>query len=374
MLYNFAQFDGLRTEDIAAFATKRFMDEIQNPTRLGQTVLPFVPVDDWNIPVGKINFRAVASTIIAPDSPLPRGPLGTHSSKAYDILKGGRKYEMNESEIRKLRDVFHPGARISAQQVLTSAPYRLANALVTGYLDLAESMRWEVLSTGQYVIPNSGGVAVDYGLAGNNKATLTSTDVWSDVDDADGLDDLLTSDGLIFDETGAHASNIFMSTKALSNLLAQDSTKTKLANAGYGGIGGMVTGNTNQLGIPFFIDAVNSYLARYGVGPISIYDRKYNLNDETGATQPTLTRHLHEDRVVLVGPTPDDGGELPNVGTALGFHADGPVVENSFNPGLYVWMTEQDEPFEVAVKSVFWTLPVIKDTRCLANIRVEEAA
>lgn len=367
--YNFAQFDGLRPEDISAFAQFRFRDEIENPTRLGERILPFVTQEDWRVSTGRLKFRPVASGIIAPDSPLPTGPLGTFEERDYGLLKGGMKYRLIESEIRKLIEIFRNGRRATGQEIIRSRPYQLANALVTGYLDRAEAMRWEVLTTGEYVIPNSGGtVKIDYGFEPTQQIALTSTDSWDEPTTADGLADLLDWDELLYDNIGVHSEFTVMSRQALVNLLDQNATKTKLANAGYAGIGGQVTSNTNQLQMDFFIDSVNRYLARYGVGPIILYDRKYNSADHYGGTgQPTLTRFMAEDAFVMVAPTAIDGGLGFDGGTAVGLQADGPVVENGMTPGLYTWLTEQDEPYEVQVKSVFWTVPVIHDPRTIVS-------
>jgi len=367
--YNFAQFDGLRPEDISAFAQFRFRDEIENPTRLGERILPFVTQEDWRVSTGRMKFRPVASGIIAPDSPLPTGPLGTFDERDYGLLKGGMKYRLIESEIRKLIEIFRNGRRATAEEIMRSRPYQLANALVTGYLDRAEAMRWEVLTTGEYVIPNSGGtVKIDYGFEASQKIALTLGDRWDQASTADGLDDLLAWDDLIYQNIGVHSSFTVISRRALTNLLAQDKTKTRLANAGYAGIGGQVAPSTNQLGIPFFIDSVNAYLNRYGVGQLVLYDRMYNSSDHYGDTgQPTLTRFMAENAFVMVAPTAIDGGLGFDGGTATGLQADGPVVENGMTPGLYVWLTEQDEPYEVQVKSVFWTVPVIHDPRTIVS-------
>lgn len=362
-LYNFARFDGLRPEDIAKFATKRFEDLTRDPVRLGERVLPWEKRDEWTEEVGKLTFRPVASAVIAPDSVLPLGPLGTDSSATYDILKAGRKYRLIESEIKKLRQVFHAGQRVSAETIIRSRPYQLANALVVGYLDLAEAMRWEVLTTGQYVIPRSGNVAVDYGLPASHKVTLTTTDRWSQSASADGLQDLLDWDDALLNATGSHSAYTFMSTTAVQQLLAQDKVRQKLAIAGYAGIGGMVAQAGTQQAMEFFMDQLNAYLARYQVGPVIVYDRKYNLYDEIGNTQPTLTRYLPVDRFAMVG---QPGIETnPGFGNGFGYQIDGPVVQNNFNPGLYVWLTEQDEPYEVQIKSEGWTLPILMDGNAL---------
>lgn len=362
MLYNLSHFDGLRPEDISKFATKRFMDLVQNPTRLGERLLPFVQRDDWTEEVGRVSFRPVASAVIAPDSVLPSGPLGTESTQRYSILKGGMKYTLNESELRKLRDIFLPGRRVTPAEIFRARPYQLANALVTGYLDLAEAQRWEVLSKGTYTIPNTS-VAVDYGVAGGNKFALTNTDTWDAAATADGLDDIQTWADAMKTDIGAYPRLIVMSTKQLNNLLAQAATRTRLAIAGYAGIGGTVTGSATQAKIEFFRDQLNAYLARREIGPVVTYDRMYNKFDFTGAAQPAATRFLHENRVVVIGPAAVDGGF--GFDNGFGYQVDGPVVENNFAPGLYTWMAEQDEPFEVAMKSVFWTLPILTDPRTL---------
>ena len=370
-LYNFARFDGLRPEDIAKFATERFADLVKNPTRLGERILPFVQRDDWSEDVGRLSFRPVASAIIAPDSVLPRGPLGTDSSRTYNILKGGRKYDLNESELRKLRQVFHAGARPTPAQIFNSRPYNLANALVTGYLDRAEQMRWEALSTGYYNIPGSGG-QVDYGLANNHRASISGTGEWDNASTADGLSDIIGWSDILEADTGGKATQIFMSTKQMNNLLAQEATRERLAIGGLGGLGAQIAPQATQFKMEFYQDSLNGYLARHGIGPIILYDRRYNSYSELTNSQPVSTRYLHEDRVVMISATPVDGSIGFEGGTSVGYQVDGPVVENDFKPGLFVWMAEQDEPYEVYLKSVFWTLPIIGDPRTVLNARVEQ--
>lgn len=372
-LYNFAKYDGLRPEDISRFSTRRFFDLIQNPTRLGERILPFVQTEDWAQAVGQLSFRPVASAVIAPDSVLPRGPLGTYRAVTFDILKVGRKYALNESEIRKLRDIFFASQRPTPDQIFRSRPYNLANALVVGYLDLAEAMRWEVLQTGSYQIRggSTGGI-VNYGLDNSHKVTIsTSADQWNTAATADGLDDIQAWDDILFTDTGVHASMIVMSTKQLNNLLAQETTKERLAISGLAGLGGQLAATATQKALTFFADQLNAYLARRSIGPVVTYDRMYNLMDEAGNTQPTSTRFLADDRVVMIAPTPIDGGGLIPGGTSVGYQADGPVVENNFRPGLHVWMTEKDEPYEVEMKSAAWTLPILTDPRTVLNAKVQ---
>lgn len=368
-LYDLSQFDGLRREDISGFARFRFADEIQNPRRLGERILPFVQVDDWQVEASRFRFRPVASAIIGPDSPLPRTPLGTFDSRIYGLLKGGRKTELKESEIRKLRQIFGRNGRRTPEQVLNSEPYMFADGLVRGYLDLAEAMRWEALTTGTYVIPNSNGtMEVDFGFEANQQIALTTTDLWSASATADGLGDILAWNDLVYTALGVNSEYTVISRQALENLLAQEATKTRLANAGYAGIGGVVAPNANQLGIPFFIDSVNGYLARYGVGPLVLYDRTYDESDPYGGDGQRVTRRfLPANAFVMVAPTPVDGGTGFGRGTSVGYQADGPVTENEDEPGIFVWLTERDEPFEIAVKSVFWTLSIISDPRVIVS-------
>lgn len=368
-LYNLTQYDGLRTEDIAQFATELFHDLIQNPSRIGERLLPWVPVEDWKVEVGQVSFRPVASGVIAPDSVLPRGPLGTLSEKAYQILQTGLKYNLKETEIRRLRDIFLSGQRVDPQTLLRTRPYNLAGALVTAYLDRAEDMRMQALSKGQYVIPRSGGIAVDWGMDPSHQITLAGTDVWDDLTNADGLDDLEAFDDLIYQDTGVHSRLTVMPKARFNNLVSQVKTRERLSIAAYAGIGGVLAPQATQQQMRFVLSQVNGYLAERDIGPIVLYDRLFNEFDFEAGNQPTPTRFLDADRFFMVAPTPIDGGvgaRLPGA-SAVGYTADGPVVQNNFNPGLHVWMTEQDEPFEVSVKSVGWVLPIIDDVRTVVN-------
>lgn len=369
-MFNFEQFDGLRPGELTAFARRRFADLIQNPVRLGERVLPWVKTEDYEVAVGRVNFRGVASAIIAMDSPLPRGPLGTFSAEKYMLLKLGMKHTMIESELKKMRDVLNL-RRLAPQDFARLQPYRLANSLVEGYLDRAEAMRWQALANG--VIPlQKGEVEVDYNIPATHQETLTGADAWNDADDADGLADLVAWSQQVYDDTGRHVEVWFMHQTEFNALLAQDSTQQKLRLA-YGTTGQQINaagGNFDNVGMT--INMVNSYLGLHGIGPIRLYDRRYNDFSFTGGGQPVPTYFLPEGKVVGVAPQPIDGGtsiDLPGA-SATGYCADGPVAENNFAPGLHVWFTEQDEPLEVAVKSAGWALPVISDPNTIFQAQV----
>lgn len=369
-MYDLSSLDGLRPGELNNFARVRFADLIQNPVRLGERVLPWVTSEDYEIEVGRVNFRPVAASILGMDSPLPRRPLGTLESREYSLLKMGHKYTMIESEIKKLRDAYKLG-RLSPAQWARTRPYAFANALVEGFLDRAEAMRWQALADGVIPLP-LGGVNIDYGIPATHQDTLTGTDVWTDTDDADGLSDLLAWDGQIYDDTGRHAEVIFMHRADLNHLLAQDSTKQRL-QATFGTTGQQINAANGFLeGAVLTVNQLNAWLALHEIGPVVLYDRRYVDMDDVGNSAPTPTYFLPEGKVVMVAPRPVDGGMSAGVpgASAVGYCADGPVVENSFESGVYIWMAEIDEPFEVAVKGAQWALPVVVDPNTIFQAQV----
>lgn len=360
-LYDFSSYSGLEPGQITSFARKRFRDLVENPLRVGERILPWASVEDYEISTGKVNFRGIANAVIGMDSELPRGPLGTWSERQYSILKTGMKYEMIESELLKMKQLLDR-RRLQPRDFASLPPFRLANALVNAYLDRAEQMRWAALANG--TIQLRPGISVDYPIPVAHQVTLAGTDLWTDYANADGLADILAWDDQVYDTTGRHLEVIFMSRTAFNHLISQTATLDKL-RAAFGTTGQQVAGSTT--GIRPTRSSVNAWLAQNEIGPVVLYDRKYQEFDFTGATQPQVTRFLPENKVVGVAPTPIEGGvdvDVPGA-TATGYAADGPVAENGFNPGLYVWFTEKDEPLEVAVKSAGWTLPVITDGETL---------
>lgn len=369
-LYNFSQYDGLRPEDLAGYARRRFRDLIENPVRLGERTLPWAPVDDWKVSAGQVSFRGVASAVIGPDSVLPRGPLGTFAEREYEILKTGLKYSLIESEIRKLRQIFYPNARPNVEQIMRAGPYGFANLLTVGYLDRAEAMRIEALTTGRYVIPNSNGASVVWdSVPANHKVALLGTDAWTDYVNADGLEDLLNFNQQLIDDIGVGSEYTVMSKTAFNHLIAQTKTRNKVYAFNGNIAQQMIVGqNGNLANFPAVeMDAINAYLARNDCGPIILYDRQYQEFDFRGSTQPTMRRFLPENAFYMVAGQPIEGSMNPDIpeASATGYTADGPTVENDFRSGLYIWLAEQDEPFEIAIKSVGWVLPVITDGRTL---------
>lgn len=359
------QHEALEKGAITQFAQRRFRDLVENPTRLGEQILPWVSVEDYTVATGRVEFRGIANAIIAMDSPLPRGPLGTLSEREFALLKTGLKYSMIESELKHMRDLLAL-RRLAPEDFARLRPYQLANALVTAYADRAEAMRWQALANDS--IPLRSGVSVAYGVPAAHKATLSGTDRWSEAATADGLADLLDWDGQVYDETGGHVQAWVMSRAEFNYLIEQTATRNKIQ--GFSGSTADQINAANGTPTPgqrITIGAVNAYLAAQEVGPIVLYDRKYNEYDTKGGSQPVATRFLPENKVVGVAPRPVDGGisiDVPG-STALGYCADGPVAENDFQPGLHVWFQAQMEPLEVSVLSVGWALPVIVNPNTL---------
>lgn len=350
---------------ISDFARYVFENEVKGRRRLGERILPWVRQEDYEVSTGQVQFRSVAATILGEDSPLPRTPGATFAAQAYALLKLGRKTEVKESELKKLKEAFQLG-RLSPENWATMAPFRFANALTVGFLDRAEWMRWQALSTGE--IPLRDGVVVDYNVPATHQDILTTTARWDQSATADGLADLLEYADQVRASTGRKIEVFFMSSQALEYLLAQESTQSKLALA-FGTIGQQVAaGMSGTTGFLPTNELVNRYLAQYGIiGGIRVYDADFMDDDPVGGSQPVLRRFLAENRIVGVAPTPVDGGMSAGVAgaTATGYSALGPTAENNFEPGHYVWLERVMEPYTVAVKGTGWALPVITDPRTL---------
>lgn len=380
-LYDLSKLAELQPGQLTAFTRARFRDEIENPTRLGERLLPTVGVDAWDVATDQFTFRSVAMPAIGTDSELPRGPLGKFSSESYNLLKLGMKQEMHESELLKLAQAL--GTRtFTVQDWASSAPYRLAANLTNSYLDRLESWRWQALATGTIQFRNDIGAEgeIVYDVPNTHQAALSGTNVWSDAANADGLDDLMDWNDQMYTDTGRNVEFWFMRRQDFQNLLNQEATRNRL-QAMFGSIGQQINagqGILPELGLATQ-SAINNYLAAFGMGPIVLYDRMYREYNFIGATDPVNTPFLPDHHVVGIAPRPIDGGVVVNGvngGSATGYTADGPTLESgvrsgAMQNGLYTWTEFTMEPVKYYVKSVAWGVPVLTDTNTLFQATVE---
>lgn len=381
-LYDLSKLAELEPGQLTAFAQARFRDEIENPTRLGERLLPTVDVDAWDVATDQFTFRSVAMPAIGTDSELPRGPLGKFKSQQYALLKLGMKQEMIESEIIKLAQALGT-RRFSVDDWANSPPYRFAANLTNAYLDRMESWRWQALATGTIAFRSDAGVAgeIVYNVPATHQDALTGTSAWSDLDDADGLADLMEWDNQVYTDTGRHIEVWVMRRADFQNLMAQDATRTRLQNV-FGSTGQQINaglGNTVELGLSTQSN-INAYLSMFNIGPIVLYDRLYQEYNFTSAADPVPTPFLPDHHVVGIAPRPIDGGvrlDGVNGGSATGYTANGPTLESAvrggtMTSGIYIWPEFNMEPVDYAIKAVAWSVPVLTDTNTLFQATVEE--
>lgn len=385
MLYRLDNLNGLRPEDIADFTLARRLDELKAPSRLGERILPKRTVDEYVVGAGNIFFRPVVAAVVAPGSLFPSGPLSTFSSREWQILKKGLTYSMNELEIRTMRD-FASGIddpeNFEASDALENRFFSLVDACRIGEEDLTEKQRWACLASDSYTIPNTS-LAVNWGVPGSAKYNLVGTAAWTDAANADGLLDLMNASKDSVAVGSGPVLTWIMPTEAFILLTSQAKTISRLNAMGAFALGSQINttlataGNYSQLVTP---EMVSSYLNRQrnlsnstGTAGASIilYDGTYNEFDHYGNTQPVSTRYLPLNKVVGLTGTPITGEILPTprIGTSIGYYADGPVAENDFTPGTFVWSEYQRYPLKVQVLMAAYGLPIV-DHRTIRQITI----
>lgn len=385
MLYRLDMLNGLRPEDFADFTLARRLDELKAPTRLGERILPKRTVDEYVVGSGNISFRPVVAAVVAPGSLFPSGPLNTFSSREWQILKKGLEYSMNELEMLKMRD-FVAGIDdpegFEPSDALENRFFSLADALRVGEEDLTEKQRWACLAADSYTIPNTS-LAVTWGIPGSHKYNLVGTAQWTDATNADGLLDLMNASKDSVALYGQPVVTWVMSTEAFILLTSQAKTISRLNAMGAFALGSQINatlataGNYSQLVTP---EMVSTYLNRQrnlanSTGTtganIILYDGTYNEFDHWGNTQPVSTRFLPTNKVVGLTATPITGEILPTprIGTAVGYYADGPVAENDFASGTFIWSEYQRYPLMVRMMMASWGLPIV-DYRTIRQITI----
>ena len=381
MLYNLLDMDGLRPEDFRAYTQRQLLAEVQNPTRIGERILPFRTVRTYRLKTGNIRFRPVAASVVAPNATFPEGPLATFSEREYEMLKIGLQYSLKEDELIRFYELYGPGA-LSTPSAMTenmrmellNEPYRLLRALGIGWLDRCEQIRWAYLANDAYAIPRTG-IVVNWGVPASNKYALTGTDAWNDYANADGIADLEEMNQGALDNYGVPITTYYMSTQAFRHLMRQTKVQNRLAAFGLiGGLGMQVIANpagNTDMSANVSLSRIQAYMndrrGNQGRGEagmnIVLYDKTYSEFDFRGNTQPVDTRFLPVNKVVGLSATPLTGPVLPSpvAGTAAGYFADGPVAENNFASGFYTFGEVEQSPFRMWIRGTGWGFPLVDE-------------
>lgn len=133
--------------------------------------------------------------------------------------------EKDRQELLKLQEASSAYYETFIREIYDDRAQLIAGALVQG-----ERMRMQLLQGGKISI-SAAGVAYDYNFdesgeyAANNTLTLTGTDMWSDYDNSNPIEDLKTAMDAIEDEHGTRPTRAIMTRATWAHLMLNKNIK-----------------------------------------------------------------------------------------------------------------------------------------------------
>lgn len=305
-------------------------------THIGPGILPLRTVDDMKSVWDVVDVKVTAGHLLALDTEIPLDSPPAIKEISQALAKIGKKRLIKEEEKVKL---FRPRPGSSDIQTATDYVYNVLRLLSEGVDDRIEEMRWQALSVGTYSYDKYGvKIELDWGIPAGNKKTANP--LWSDVDNADPLQDIVDWNEILIAATGGGALVAYCSSKVWGYLLQN----LKIRNL----IGYSQTGRA--VGYPTKTQVMTFMLNGEGL-PIVQNDAKFNEENEAGVS--TLTRFLGDDKFVMLASA---AGLSP---LGLGDVGDGPVPDNGMSSGKYADFYVKREPYSEIARCVQFAFPRI---------------
>lgn len=289
--------------------------------------------------------------------------LSAYDAKAIPVEREG--FEKIHHEIpffknfksiqeKERRDIQNVAASAGAEQVLAILLGNVYNDmfnLVNMAHSTLEYMRMKALVEGAISFANNGvSVALDYGLAENQKKTLSGTSKWDATTTADPIADIISWQEQIATETGVTPNTVLMNTATFATMRKTDAIK----NAVY------VFGNGKV--IPSAA-AVKQFVKDETGCDLIVYDKGITLNG-------TFTKFVEDGKVVLfdrnnVGytnfaVTPEES-DLIN-GTD--------AVVSVVDTGITITTTKETDPVNVKTKVSMVALPSLEGANYIIQAKV----
>lgn len=303
---------------------------------IGAGILPMKTVSDMTSIWQEMDVKVTAGHLLALDSEIPIDSPPGIKEISQALAKIGKKRVIKEEEKAKL---FKPRPGTVDTQTATDYVYNVLRLLSEGVDDRIEEMRWAALSKGLFTYDKYGiKISVSWGIPGGNQPTASP--IWSDVANADPLQDILDWNEILIAATGGPAVVAYLSTKVLGYLLQNAKIRNLLGYAYTG----------KAVGFPSRRQISQFLLSGEGL-PLIVYDAQYNEE----AVDGTITRHrfLAEDKFVMLSSA---SGLSP---MGLGDVADGPVPDNNMESGKYADTYVQREPFLEVARCIEFAFPRI---------------
>lgn len=373
---NFLQYKYFEPQVLSDYVRERYRDLIYDPERIGERILPSRNVDDYEVDFGKVKLgRPPAAPIVAPGATFPEFSFQAEfDEKKFRGMKMGLRSSFREDQLERMRRIIQGTTTgpITFSTIMNSEPYAVADKLLTAILDMLEAIRWQLLANDSFIVSNN--LAISWDVPALNKTTLTGTSVWSDLANADGIQDLIDMNTDAVDRYGASIREVYLSHQALQNLLAQESTKTRLAGMGMLGLGPEISPAAAQYRIisPMMVEQYisntrsnNNRNTSNGLRFIT-YDRMYGKYDFEGNTPEVQTRFLPANKLVAIMDDPITRNEpvlLDAAPNGFGYTANMPVAEDGFTTGPFLWMSQEMHPLRVSQYITAWGVPIADGER-----------
>jgi len=242
-----------------------------------------------------------------------------------------------------------PGSNNDLAAFIFGTVEKLARAQV----ELLNHMTWQVLQFGELdrEDPRTGVVTkLNYKYSGGGynhfPAAKTGGGRWTEWSTANGIQDLYNAVDTYVDTNGFAPDCIYMSRKALNNLMQQQSTKDAASSLTVAQVG---TVAPNMLG---------ALLEARGIPSIKTFDEKYK--SELGDQSVANSLFLQNNRFVFVKEN-------------MGERAMGPTLENDGKAGVYVTTYEKQKvpPIDVT-QAVATIVPVFADPKLFFSQQIAD--
>lgn len=318
-------------------------------THIGAGILPLRTVDDMKVVWDVVDVKVTAGNLVALDTELPMDSPPGIQEISQSLAKIGKKRLVSEAEKAKL---FRPRPGTRDVQSGTDYVYNVLRLLSEGIDDRIEHLRWQALSVGALTYDKYGvKISLDWGIPDANK--VTADPVWSDVANADPLQDILDWNEVLIAATGGPAIVAICSTKVWGYLLQNAKIRNLI---GYSQTGKGVGFPTKAMVMTFMLN---------GEGlKVVTYDAKFNEENEAGVS--TLTRFLPDDKFVMLSSAV---GLSP---FGLGSVLDGPVPDNGGASGKYADFYIEREPYREISRCIQFAFPAIYVPGAILQATVHE--
>lgn len=248
-----------------------------------------------------------------------------------ELAKLGLKDVITEEELLVMNDARSDGEK----QAMTDQLYLKGFDLVDAIQRRVDVTKMEVLTKGTFNYDQNGvKVNVDFLIPDENKITLPEEDDWSNPE-RDVIGDLMEWIRAFEDANGGVTPGVILMPQEIHRLLFTNQTIVTEARGANSG--------TNRV----TLDQLNDVFERYNLPPIEVIkERKVTVkNVYTGENE--VIEYFPANRIVMLSE-------------GIGSYLYGPTLENDFEPGISLELTEKRSPNQVILQAVAAGFPKVE--------------